>query len=526
MSRGTRPAGLRTACAVIAAFMIFGCTDLRVFEPGGTVAVRVAPDTLVLRTGDSAVIKASPIDSIATLLAQKVVAWSSGTPGVATVSQTGLVKATGAGTATITATVDGINGKATVIVTGAPAVVAIQAGNGQSAAVNAAVPIPPAVKVTDGAGNPVPHAAVTFAVASGSGSVVAAAQVLTGFDGIAAATSWTLGPFKGANTLTATLTDSGVTGNPVTFTATGTVGPPSAVQSTVTASPASIPPSNGAARSTITVTVKDAAGSTISGATVTLSSSGTGNLIDQPIDTTNGLGQTTGAISSSVAETKTITATINGAVTVTPTAMVTISTASASGLGVFTHSSGAVSNKVFTTQPAVDIRDGFGNRVTTATNAITATVTSGNGTLIGTATVNAVAGRATFSGLLIRGTSATSDTLGTGQHIITYSSPGFATVADTVQVGISFGYNIVNVLTRNCNGCHGFTYANLVGGATSFSCPGNTRVIASDTTNSFAYQKIKMASPPCGGVMPTSGLMSTLQIRLIRDWIVQGAPNN
>src|SRR2546430_17403021 len=49
-----------------------------------------------------------------------------------------------------------------------------------------------------------------------------------------------------------------------------------------------------------------------------------------------------------------------------------------------------------------------------------------------------------------------------------------------------------------------------------FSCAGNTRVIASDTTNSFAYTKVKTASPPCGRGMPTSGQMSLLQIRLLR----------
>jgi hypothetical protein len=227
-----------------------------------------------------------------------------------------------------------------------------------------------------------------------------------------------------------------------------------------------------------------------------------------------------------VAETKTITATVNGSVVITQTATVTISTATASGLRVSTHTAGAVSNHAFTTQPVVKVADGFGNTVPTATNPITATITNGDGTLIGTATVNASAGLATFSGLLIRGASATSDTLGTGTHILTFSSPGFASVADTFQVGISFAYNMVNILNRNCNGCHGFTYANLVGGATAFSCPGNTRVIASDTTNSFAYQKIKSAAPPCGGVMPQAGQMSANQVRIFRDWIVQGAPNN
>lgn len=517
------------ACAVVVALVMLGCADLRLSEPGATIAVLVLPDTVVLRTGDSAQVKGAPLDSSSTLLAQKVVVWSSASAAVATVSQGGVVRATGPGTTTITASSDGIDGHATVVVTGAPATVAVNAGAGQSAAVNSAVAVPPSVKVTDGAGNPVPRASVAFAVVTGGGTVVAATEVLTGFDGVAAVTSWTLGPFKGANTMTATVTGTGITGNPVTFTATGTVGSPSAAQSTVTASPDAIPPSNGTSFSTITVVVKDPAGSTISGQTVTLSATGSGNVLVQPTDTTDGFGRATGAISSNTAGIKVVTATVNGSVVITQKDTVTVSTATPSGLGISTQPAGAVSNKAFTTQPAVDVVDGFGNRVPTATNAITATLVSGNGTLIGTATVSAVAGRATFSGLLIRGLRTTTDTLGTGPHVIQFSSPGFSsTRSDTLQVGVSFGYNVVDVLARGCNGCHGFTYASLTASPTAspFSCAGRTRIIASDTTSSFAYEKMKTASPSCGTVMPTSGLMSTIHIRLVRDWILQGAPNN
>src|SRR5207245_7577529 len=64
--------------------------------------------------------------------------------------------------------------------------------------------------------------AVTFAVASGGGTVSPTTAVLTNASGIAAVTSWTLGTTPGSNTLTATA--DALTGSPVTFTATGTVG--------------------------------------------------------------------------------------------------------------------------------------------------------------------------------------------------------------------------------------------------------------------------------------------------------------
>ncbi|HEU4647519.1 MAG TPA: Ig-like domain repeat protein [Gemmatimonadales bacterium] len=98
------------------------------------------------------------------------------------------------------------------------------AGDNQSAVAGNAVAKPPKVKVTDTEGNAVEGVPVTFAVATGGGSVNPSTPVNTDANGFAAATSWTLGTTAGANTLTATVAGDGVAGNPATFTATGTVG--------------------------------------------------------------------------------------------------------------------------------------------------------------------------------------------------------------------------------------------------------------------------------------------------------------
>ena len=522
-----RVALLRRVAVPASALLILACAELHEPAVGPIVTVRVSPDTLVLRVGDTLTVTAIAQDSLDTFRSEKVATWSSSEPAVASVDTGGHVVALSAGVGTIDGTVDGVVGHAVLAVTTAPTALAIHDGNGQSAAVNSAVALPPAVRVTDAAGNPVARVTIAFAVTGGGGSVTPA-TAQTDFNGIASA-AWTLGPSPVANTLSATIGDSGVTVAPVNFAATATVGAPDAATSSVAANPASIVPSNGQSFSTITVTVRDAAGSTITGATVTLSASGTGNLVTQPTDTTNALGQTSGAISSNVAEDKVITATVNGSVIVTQTATVTVTTSVPAGLAVTTQPAGAASNHAFTTQPVVDIRDGFGNRVMTATDPVTVSLLSGNGTLIGTTTVSAVQGRATFSGLTIRGTRAGGDTLGTGTHVLQFSAPGYAAVqADPLPVGVSFAYNLLNdVFIRNgCTGCHSFTYANLVNAATTLSCAGSTRVIASDTTNSALYFKVKSATPSCGAVMPTSGLMSLTQIQLIRDWIRQGAPNN
>ena len=95
-------------------------------------------------------------------------------------------------------------------------------GNNQTGLVGFALNVRPGVRLT-GAGNaPVPNVSVTFAVASGGGSVTGA-TVNTNSNGVAQVGSWILGGSAGTNTLTATVSGAGIAGNPVTFTATGAV---------------------------------------------------------------------------------------------------------------------------------------------------------------------------------------------------------------------------------------------------------------------------------------------------------------
>ncbi len=76
------------------------------------------------------------------------------------------------------------------------------------------------MRVTSTTGGGVAGVVVTFAVASGGGSVTSATPT-TGSDGVATVGSWTLGVNAGPNTMTATIPGAGVSGNPATFTATG-----------------------------------------------------------------------------------------------------------------------------------------------------------------------------------------------------------------------------------------------------------------------------------------------------------------
>jgi plastocyanin len=140
--------------------------------------------------------------------------------GVATVGAWTLGNTAGA--YTLLATSPGLEGVAFAAEAkaGPAAMLAVNLGDDQEASPGSPVAEPPSVLATDGFGNPVAGVTVTFAVASGGGSVTGPVQT-TGENGAAFVEGWTLGPSVGPNTLTATA--DGLAGSPITFTATATV---------------------------------------------------------------------------------------------------------------------------------------------------------------------------------------------------------------------------------------------------------------------------------------------------------------
>jgi hypothetical protein len=90
-----------------------------------------------------------------------------------------------------------------------------------------------------------------------------------------------------------------------------------------------------------------------------------------------------------------------------------------------TPAAGSASGSAFTTQPVVTIRDAIGNIVTNSTASVIMTV-SGNGTAVGTITVSAVAGVATFNNVGISGTAGTAYTL-------TFASTGLTSATQTIS---------------------------------------------------------------------------------------------
>ncbi|MDQ6689065.1 MAG: hypothetical protein M3Z18_00955, partial [Gemmatimonadota bacterium] len=188
-------------------------------------AVGVAPSVLVKDANNN------PVSGISVTFA---VASGGGTTTGATqtTNSVGIAQVTSwtlgkpAGTNTLTATATGVAGApVTFTATGTAGPAAQIALVDGSTTGTAGLPVanPPRVIVKDANDNPVAGVAVSFAVASGGGSISGAAQT-TNTSGIAAVPSWTLGTIAGTNTMTATAT--GLTGSPLTITAVSIAGPP------------------------------------------------------------------------------------------------------------------------------------------------------------------------------------------------------------------------------------------------------------------------------------------------------------
>lgn len=126
------------------------------------------------------------------------------------------------------------------------------------------VATPPGVIVKDGTGQPIEGITVEFTVTGGQGTVLPA-SVITGPDGTAAVTSWTLGTTAGPNELMVSANPVNGT-TPLTITATGEAGPATQIakdagdlQEATAGTAVATPPS---------VRVMDAHNNPVSGATV------------------------------------------------------------------------------------------------------------------------------------------------------------------------------------------------------------------------------------------------------------------
>ena len=295
-----------------------------------------------------------------------------------------------------------------------PSGVTVLAGADQTATAGSAVATPPSVRVTDSAGNPVVDAAVTFAAATGGGSVTGGAT-RTNASGVATVGSWTLGTAAGPNTLTATVQD----GPAATIAATGIPGAAASI---------SVQAGDGgtavvATTRALAAKVVDAHGNGVPGVSVAWAVASGGGSLSAATSATDGsgvastvwtFGGAAGAQSATASATGLAGSPLTFAASTTP--------AAASRLTLTTQPPAtAQSGIALAAQPAVQLRDAFGNAAPQAGVAVTAAIATGGGTLGGTATASTdAAGLATFTDLAISGT--------VGQRTLSFSATGLTGV--------------------------------------------------------------------------------------------------
>ena len=247
------------------------------------------------------------------------------------------------------------------------------------------------VTAMDNFNHPIAGQTVSLSV-SGSGNVVST-PAPTDVNGRTTATiTSTVAETK---TITVTIGSTQINAQPtVTFTAQGV----SASTSTAIASPNSGLVADGVSTSTITVTAISGNSSPLSGQTVTLSASGSGNILTQPSAPTDVNGQTTATLQSTVAGTKTITVNVGGTV-INAQPTVTFVAGAATQIA---FTSQPVTTPVGVTMPGVvvQIEDANGNAV--PQSGATVNLALSAGTLAGTnPQVTDATGKATFSDLSI-----------------------------------------------------------------------------------------------------------------------------
>jgi subtilisin family serine protease len=296
---------------------------------------------------------------------------------------------------------------------GAPAMVALVSGDGQTGTVGQPLADSLVVVVQDAFGNASPGTVVTWTVTAGAGSL-SSTSVLADAAG-RAAVAWTLGTAAGQSTDSATASVSGLASCCVIFGAHADPGPVSTLSRVAgdnqTGTVGTTLPES------LVVVARDAFGNPVAGASVTWLATAGGTVSDATAPTDAAGRSTVSWTLSGAAGNQQATATLPGA--------------AGSPLPFdATANPGPPSILVFTTQPGttaagaaiapavrVTIEDAFGNPVPSATGPIDLALGAnpGGASLVGTVQATAVNGAAAFSDLHI-------DQTGNGYTLVASSS--------------------------------------------------------------------------------------------------------
>ena len=106
----------RFQLAALAPVLLAGCSDAQAPTLLRIAFVTVVPVATTLAPGDTLTFSAFPRDSTGQSIGVRPVSWTTSSPDVVRIDSTGFAHAIEPGTATITATIDGVQGEATIVV--------------------------------------------------------------------------------------------------------------------------------------------------------------------------------------------------------------------------------------------------------------------------------------------------------------------------------------------------------------------------------------------------------------------------
>jgi hypothetical protein len=296
----------------------------------------------------------------------------------------------------------------------------------------------PVITIKDAAGNIVTNSTASVTMTVSSGATTLGTTTINAVAGIATFTNVGISGIDGTP-YTLTFTSTGLT--IATQSITPTFG--TATQAILT-TPALGSASGSAFTTQPVITIKDAAGNIVTNSTASVTmtvSSGATTVGTTTINAVAGIATFTNVGISGIAGTPyTLTFTSTGLTSATQSITPTFGIATQATLT--SPALGSASGSAFTTQPVITIKDAFGNTVTNSTASVTMTVSSG-ATTLGTTTINAVAGIATFTNVGISGIAGTRYTLtftSTGLTVATQSiTPTFGTATQATLTTPALG---------------------------------------------------------------------------------------
>lgn len=309
---------------------------------------------------------------------------------------------------------------------GPPTSLQAVSGNGQSGLPGQQLPNPVVVRLVDAMGNGLAGRSVAWPVATGGGTITAAATT-TDAAGRASAT-WTLGPAIGVNIVIPA--SSGFT---ATFTATGTPAQAAVISAN---SPAQLSGTvSSAASPAPSVRVSDAQGQPVAGVLVNFTVTGGGGSVVPAIASTDANGIATAALWTLGPQAGSNTLTASASATGGPLSGSPVRFAASAAAGPASRlviasqpSATGASGVPLAHPPTVQLQDANGNDVSGSGVVITATLAGSppGASLTSAAATTGAGGSATFSGLTLTGPAATYALLFTSPGLVGATSSGIA----------------------------------------------------------------------------------------------------